>query len=518
VADALDPSALERWRRDPAAFISEVMVDPETGKPFVLLDAERRFLDHAYRTNADGRLVHSEQIFSAPKKSGKTAFGAMHALTTTLVYGGPFAEGYVVANDFDQAQGRVFQAARRICERSPYLRREANVTASRIEFPATGASITALASDYASAAGANPTISIFDELWAFTSERSRRLWDEMVPSPARKISCRLTVTHCGFEDESELLRELYDRGIALPTVADDLRSGDRLLFFWTHRPIAPWQDADWLADSRRQFRANQYLRMIENRWTTTESSFVDMAWYDDCVDPDARPLFADKQLEVFVAIDASVKHDSTAIVVVHWDRKINKARVVWHRIFQPSPDRPLDFEATVEATVLELKKRFTIRRVIFDPYQMVASAQRLRAAGVRIEEFPQSVPNITAASQNLYELVKSRNIVFYHHDDVRLAMSRAVAVEGSRGWKISKESKSHKIDVVVALGMAAIGTVRESSARRGEMTVSYAPFGGRVVQIWPEPERKSALAAGRHQIESANSKRGCASFVNYSGA
>jgi hypothetical protein len=38
---------------------------------------------------------------------------------------------------------------------------------------------------------------------------------------------------------------------------------------------------------------------------------------------------------------------------------------------------------------------------------------------------------------------------------MRLAASRAVAIESSRGWRISKERQSHKIDVIVALGMAA---------------------------------------------------------------
>jgi hypothetical protein len=32
----------------------------------------------------------------------------MLLLTTTLVFGGRFAEGYAVANDLEQAQGRVF--------------------------------------------------------------------------------------------------------------------------------------------------------------------------------------------------------------------------------------------------------------------------------------------------------------------------------------------------------------------------------------------------------------------------
>jgi phage terminase large subunit-like protein len=93
-------------------------------------------------------------------------------LTTTLIYGGNYAEAYCVANDFAQAQGWVFEAVKRIVEASPYLRREACITANKITFPMTGASITAIASDYAGAAGANPTISSFDELWGYTSDRA----------------------------------------------------------------------------------------------------------------------------------------------------------------------------------------------------------------------------------------------------------------------------------------------------------------------------------------------------------
>ena len=44
---------------------------------------------------------------------------------------------------------------------------------------------------------------------------------------------------------------------------------------------------------------------------------------------------------------------------------------------------------------------------------------------------------------------------------MRLAVSRSVAVETSRGWRIAKEKASHKIDVVVALAMAALGAVRQ---------------------------------------------------------
>jgi hypothetical protein len=489
MSEVFEASALERWRRDPAEFIGEVLRDPETRQPFVLLEAEKRFISRAYRTDGDGRLLYPEWMYAAPKKSGKTGFAAMLLMTTTLAFGGPFAEGYCLANDLEQSQGRVYQAVRRIVEASPHLNRAAKVTASRIDFPETGANITAIATDYAGAAGSNPTISCFDELWGYTSERSHRLWDEMVPPPTRKVACRLTVSYAGFEGESELLEGVYKRGLRQPVVDQDLHAGDGLLMFWTHQPVAPWQTEAWLAQMRGQLRPNAYLRMIENRFVSSESSFVDMDWYDACVNLAVEPVVADADLPVWVGVDASVKRDSTAIVATTWDGEEKKVRLVGHRIFQPSPDDPLDFEATVEATILDLRRRFDVREVRFDPYQMQAVAQRLTRAGVRMVEFAQSVPNLTEASTNLYELVKGRGIVFYPDADIRLAFNRAIAIETTRGWRIAKEKASHKIDVVVALAMSAHAAVHKGELQQVIPIVAPILIGLDAPRYFPESDR-----------------------------
>jgi Phage Terminase len=460
----LDRKTLARYRADPALFVEECLVNPETGEAYVLLDAERAFLKHALTLGPDGRLVYPELIYSAVKKSGKTTFAGIFVATVMVLYGDKYAEAYCVANDLEQAQSRVYETCRRIVEASPLLKREAKVSADRILFTATGATITALASDYASAAGGHPTIAVFDELWGFTSERSRRLWDELVPVPTRRVSCRLVVSHAGFENESELLHGLYQRGLQQRQVGRNLYAGDGTLMFWSHEPIAPWQDERWLADMRRSLRPNQYLRMIENRFVTTESSFIDMTLWDRCIDANNGRHVSNRGLSIWVGVDASVKHDSTAIVAVSWDHRTQKVRLVQHRIFQPSPDDPLDFEDCVEGTLLEWRSRFHVVKVLFDPWQMQSVAQRLRRLGLPIEEFPQSVPNLTVASQNLYELITGGNLAIYPDAAMRLAVSRAVAIETSRGWRISKERQSHKIDCVVALAMAAHASVEGQSS------------------------------------------------------
>jgi len=449
---------LQRWRADPVAFIDEVLIDPETGRPFVLLDAEREFLKHAFALGADGRLLYSEQIYACPKKSGKTTFAAIYAITMVLLFGGAYPEAICAANDYEQSVGRVFAAIKRIVERSPLLRADANITADKIVI--ADAVIIAIPNNYASAAGANQVIAIFDELWAYNSERSRRLFDELVPPPTRQNACRLTVTYAGFEGESALLEELYNRGLRQPLVGPDLYAGDGMLMFWSHEPIAAWQTEEWITRMRRSLRPNQFARMIENRFVSAESNFIDMESWDQCIDPRIGHMIADRALPVWVGVDASTKHDSTALAAVTWVQHDQRVRLVDHAIFTPSRERPIDFAVSVEQTLREWHRRFSLRTVWYDPYQMASSSQRLARAGLPMLEYPQTVSNLTAIGENLFSLIRGRNLLVYPDRQIRTAVSRTVAIEGSRGWKIAKDRQSSRIDIVIALGMAALACAK----------------------------------------------------------
>ena len=68
------------WKRNPIAFIREALVNPETHEPFELYPAQERFLREGLTPTPGGRLPYRELLFSAPKKSGKTATAAMVVL------------------------------------------------------------------------------------------------------------------------------------------------------------------------------------------------------------------------------------------------------------------------------------------------------------------------------------------------------------------------------------------------------------------------------------------------------
>lgn len=458
---------------DIVTFIHDVLVNPETGKPFELYPAQEQFFREAFRLTPDGRLLYPDAIYGAIKKSGKTTVAGIAVNYVGAVLAPRYGEIIIGANDLEQSQGRIFQAAARIAEASPMLRSETRVTAQRIEYKRTNSVALAVANDYRGIAGVDPTWIFIDEPWAAIAEAARRFLEELARSPARLISGRMLTSYAGYLGESTWLWDLYQRGLQGEEFAPSLYRQPGLLMAWHHEPVAPWQTREWLEQERQSVRPNTFLRMYENRWVDTESGFVDMVAWDACIDPQARPVVADRSLGIDVGIDASLKHDATAIVWATWDRARNAARLIGHRIFQPSPDNPLDFERTIEATVLELRDRFRVRSVRFDPYQMVASAQRLTRAGLPMIEFPQTAGNLTEASNNLRELIIGRNLIVYPGaDDIRLAVSRAVAIEGVRGWRIGKEKSAHRIDVVVAMAQAALGAaLSQRPTGGGEATV-----------------------------------------------
>ena len=81
--------------------------------------------------------------------------------------------------------------------------------------------------------------------------------------------------------------------------------------------------------------------------------------------------------------------------------------------------------------------------------------------------------NLTAATSNLFDLISVRQIVLYPDAGMRLAISRAVIVESARGWRLDKLKQQHKIDVVVALSMAALAAVRDGGKSRYDSSLQW---------------------------------------------
>lgn len=416
---------------------------------------QKKILGHALRLDKNGKLSYSNIVYSCPKKSGKTA--VLSFVTLWFAYEvEPETEIILAANDLEQSTGRAFKEIKKFIERSPILKsRVASMTAREIVLN-DNTTIKAIPTDAAGEAGANQSLAGFDELWGYTSERSRRLWDELTPVPTRKNSIRFVATYAGYSGESELLEDLYKRGKEgkrLWTLLPVWENGP-LFMYWDSKPRMPWQTKDYYAAQKAELRPVAYLRLHENQWVTSESGLFNMEKWDACINPEHSPPLPNKRINLSVGIDVSTKHDRSAVVSTYEEN--GKLKLGPKRFWQPSKESPMDFEETVEKFLLELKEDYSLNACRYDPYQFHRSAMTLRKKGLPMEEYPQSVPNLTAMGQNLFDLIEFKNLILYSCSDMRLEAERAIAKDSGRGLQIVKGKASHKIDQIICLAMASV--------------------------------------------------------------
>jgi phage terminase large subunit-like protein len=140
----------------------------------------------------------------------------------------------------------------------------------------------------------------------------------------------------------------------------------------------------------------------------SESRFIDPSLWDQCLAPG---LWEDTSGGLFIGIDASVKHDSTALVAVKYDRRSDDLILAAHRIWQPSPNEPMDFESTIEFFLCRLESyQRRIEKILCDPFQLHRTIMTLGQAGIPIEPFPQTLPNLTLATESLYSRLSNRRL------------------------------------------------------------------------------------------------------------
>ncbi|MCL4533906.1 MAG: terminase large subunit [Bacteroidetes bacterium] len=462
----------------------------EDGQPIKLYPWQRAVLEAWWSLRGTTTTLGISNI----KKTGKTQLNAFLLCWRWLALPG---EHFPVGNDLDQSAGRQFAMIADMVRRHPYLSANVTITRTQLRFEPTGSTLSALASDAAGNAGANHLTASHTEAWGILYEAGIRSWEELTPPPGLRHglpAMRIADSYAGWEAESKTWHALVDRGVAGERISEKwpiYRNGGLLLFHAEGEeaqalcfPGTPEEAAAYYADQRGALRANAFLRMHQNKRVSGESRFIPIEWWERAAT--GKPVPADPSLDVVLGVDAGLKRDTAAVTAVAWDADTRRARLVAHRLFRPVPGETLDIEDTLEAAVLDLRQRFRVKAVRYDPWQFQRSAQSLTKAGVPMEEFAQSMPNLTAMSSNLYELMKGGNLEGYPDDDIRDAFIAAVAVEGSRGMKIAKEKASHKIDVVVSLAMAALGAVELlAAAQRASLTVVY--------KLLPDPPKRGEI-------------------------
>jgi phage terminase large subunit-like protein len=451
-----------------------------------LFPFQRKILGKALTFTPEGKLPYETVLFSTIKKSGKTAIaasiGAWYAEQSK-----PGTEIFVIANTQESGAGLAFRDLRFHFENKQQLlgKKYCKISEYRIDF-ANGTFIQVLAQSYKGNAGSRHALTLWDELWGSTSEADRRAWDEMIPIPTVSNSLRFISTYAGFLNESELLWNLFVKGVddeELKTIGNlsEHGGGTRLkefgdlpcyenhdLFcYWDHEPRLPWQTEEYYQKAMTIERPAAFMRLHMNQWVTSHEEYLPVEWWDT-----ATKSFPGNALNwsehpfrfwpVTVGIDAGIKRDSTALVAVGYDSKKAKLGIVYHKIWSPHAGDQVDLDVTVEKELLMLYNKFKIVSIVYDPTHLMQTMLRLRSKGLPTKQFDQTIPNMTAASQLLYDLFKNRNLEAYPDEELRRHIQMSVAETTSRGFRIvkNKVSKRHHIDGAIALAMAAYEAVQ----------------------------------------------------------
>jgi len=424
----------------------------------------------------DGSAPQAETfLVSTVKKAGKTETTAIATAYAALTFPAPETV-YVVANDLEQAQDRVFERIVRAFRAMGLEQRgEVAITRTEVFFLTTGTRIVAVPADFAGAAGAVFGVTSWTELWGYRHEGHVRLWEELTPIPNRR-SLRIVDSYAGFTGDAPVLEPLWARALAGERVDDDppISVSGKLWALIDQGEEAqargwlgdPADMAGYYAEQAATLRPGTYNRLHLNQWQAGEEAFITGEAWDALAFDSLAPLVPRQTaLRLSVGVDAATKRDCAAVVAVA--REGARVRLCAHRIWTPRPGDPVDLEKTVEAFLLLLHEQFTLAAVRFDPYQFQRSAVTLRKAGLPMVEFPQTTGNLTAATENLDELVRFRNLVLYPDAELRQHALNAVVVESARGRRLAKERSSRKIDGIAALSFACLGAVRDGGAGGG---------------------------------------------------
>lgn len=474
----------------PITFIDKLIKKNELGQPFSLMDHQREVLRLAFAFDQDGRLPWDTILYSCVKKSGKTTINGALTLWWALTQEAP-NECLALANDREQALSRVFATVEGLIQYNPQLHAECEVQSKAI-YCANGTVIKALSSEYSTAAGSNHGWTSWDELWAYTSESSRRLWEELCSVPTRRNSIRFVSTYAGYTQESDLLETLYEQVVRdgerihpeLPIYGN---REARILAYWDHEPRMPWQTEEYYEAQRRTLRPATFQRLHRNEWTSSESRFVEPEVYDACVD---HGLSEDLTGSLFVGVDVGLKSDSTAIAAVKYDTFSDRLVVAGHRIWQPRPGQMIDLGSTLEFFIRGLSTRAEIVKLLYDPSQAQRSMQMLREAWIDCEELAQTQNNLSTATQTLYDFLVNRKLRVYPAADLRTHVLNASTKETERVFRLVKENQKRKIDAAVALSFAVLAAVQygrppeRPKNNKPTVVITHRP-GGIFGNSWP---------------------------------
>jgi phage terminase large subunit-like protein len=338
-----------------------------------------------------------------------------------------------------------------------------------------------------------------DEYHAFSVPKARELHVAMITALFKRYnSAALMPTTAGW-NKATLLGEMWDG--AMRGKIDEREDGYLLvsrdeengaLFWWRQVPIdadiedpevlrranpASWIDVGELLKILHSDSSGigelEFRRLHCNQWTESRAAWISLERWLSCqdagvtVDADPKQLVIPEDEEVFLAVDASYSHDTTAVA---WAYRLEDGRIaVGGRVWAARSDAPAhEFERggvirmqPVKDYIRAFCDAHNVREIAFDPAYFREAAEDLDDGGLPMLRMDQKTTAMRDAEQNFYDLVIEGGLAHGGDDVLRRHVASVIASRRPNGaWRIRPLDQVGAIDGVVAMIMAAARAAR----------------------------------------------------------
>jgi len=478
----MNPSKLQKYAQDPLAFVVDLAI-PSTVGPCrfgdIMADFQRRDFEAivpALLALAAGRKPDIGRFWIERTKGASKDTDVAVCLLWLLVFAPQMLEIQVGAYDSAQAS-ETRKIIRAILAIDAPLNRlcasVVDVQTSVIRSTRTGSECAILTTDAMGKHGSRPDVVLVNEL----SHIGNQEFAETLLDNADKVPFGLVIiaTNAGFKPSWQA----NWRAIA--------RDSDRWVFSVFGRP-SPWILPESLEESRKRNSAKRYARLWWGQWVSGGGDALDPDWIESAIVGTVPMTGAEPGWTFTAGLDIGVRRDRTGFVVLACQAPNRPVRLAWAKSWTPrGADVDLD---VVEREVIAAWRKFNLRRVGYDPSQMLHMSQRLRRVGVPMFEQPFVGSHLDRMASALLQAFSCGDIELYRSpldDSAELIedLGKLTIVDrGIRGYKLeSVRDQSGHADLGVAMSICLVYAKKLASFSR--TGVDVAP---RIVPLArPEP-------------------------------
>jgi len=400
--------------------------------------------------NKDGTRRFRTAFSDVARKNGKSTEAAGIALVGLTADGEPGAEIYSAATKKDQAR-LVFDEAKRMARSSPALRARVKRRQFNMSVAGTDSKFEPLSSDVRSLDGLNPHFVVIDELHKHASRDLLDVMDTAIGSRRQPLIWIITTAGDTNPETVYSQERLYAEQVALGVQKDDTY----FAYIACIDDEDDWEDERcWikgnpnlhvsvkLTDLRRQATKakgspssqREFKRLRLNRRMALSGKEIKFEKWLLCTEG-PLDVSALRGRAAYVGLDLSSKLDLTAAALVFPPVEVNERWKVYVRFWCPgenvkdredrdkaSYERWIE-EGWLEVTpgdiidhtalrdqVLEWRREFDIREVLYDPWNATQLSLDLQKEGLAVKEFVQGIRSYTAPTNEFLALIQSAKL------------------------------------------------------------------------------------------------------------